>query len=103
MAYNQAVLYKETEILVRRNRRKKLKRYKMINKEKQLCGNDPVEFQLCYCPYVFKHIFPCYRKKVIGLAWCLSNLILVIKLDGSIYIAIYLNFFYVKISKNEYL
>ena len=67
MAYKQAVLYKETEILVRGNCHKKLKKYKVMNKEKQLCGNDPIEFQLCYCHYIFKHLIPYCRKKVTGL------------------------------------
>ena len=66
MAYKQAVLYKETEILVRGNRRKNFEKYKVINKEKQLCGTDPIGFQLRYCPYVFKHLIPCCQKKVIG-------------------------------------
>ena len=64
MAYKQAVLYKETEILVRGNHRKNFEKSKVINKEKQLCGNDPIGFQLCYYPYVFKHLIPCCWKKV---------------------------------------
>ena len=64
MAHKQAVLYKETDILVRGNRRENFEKYKAINKEKQLCENDPIGFQLCYCPYVFKHLIPCGRKKV---------------------------------------
>ena len=72
---NKGLLYIETEILVRGNRRK-MKRVQSKTKRKQLCGNDLIEFQLCYCLYVFKHLIPHCRKKLIELIctiWTLTS------------------------------
>ena len=60
--------YKETKILVRENFCKS-KRGTKKNEEKQLCGNYLIEFQLWYCPYVFKHLIHCCRKKLIELIY----------------------------------